>query len=85
MKTACGAWDCSPQICQANGMSANYQMTTLEEAQRGRAAFPIVVSADDTYPGHGNVDALQDVNSGWALLDRYALTGGHRHAGSTAP
>ena len=27
MKTACGAWDCSPQICQANGMSANYQMT----------------------------------------------------------
>ena len=68
MKTACGAWDCSPQICQANGMSANYQMTTLEEAQRGRAAFPIVVSADDTYPGHGNVDALQDVNSGWALL-----------------
>lgn len=74
MKTACGAWDCSPQICQANGMSANYQMTTLEEAQRGRAAFPIVVSADDTYPGHGNVDALQDVNSGWALLDRYALT-----------
>jgi len=49
-------------------------MTTMEEAQRGRAAFPIVVSADDTYPGHGNVDALQDVNSGWALLDRYALT-----------
>ena len=74
MKTACGAWDCSPQICQANGMPSSYQMTTLEAAQRGRAAFPIVVSADDTYPGHGNVDALQDVNSGWALLDRYALT-----------
>ena len=89
MKTACGAWDCSPQICQANGMSANYQMTTLEEAQRGRAAFPIVVSADDTYPGHGNVDALQDVNSGWALLDRETVRsqrlrtdGGHRHAGA---
>ena len=74
MKTVCGAWDCSPQICQANGMPANYQMTTLEAAQRGRAAFPVVVSADDTYPGHGNVDALQNVNSGWALLDRYALT-----------
>ena len=73
MKTVCGAWDCSPQICQANGMPANYQMTTLEAAQRGRAAFPVVVSADDTYPGHGNVDALQNVNSGWALLDRYAL------------
>lgn len=84
MKTACGAWDCSPQICQANGMSANYQMTTLEEAQRGRAAFPIVVSADDTYPGHGNVDALQDVNSGWALLDRYALTA-DTDTRSTAP
>ena len=74
MKATCGAWDCSPQICQANGMPANYQMTTLEAAQRGRAAFPVVVSADDTYPGHGNVDALQNVNSGWALLDRYALT-----------
>ncbi len=74
MKATCGAWDCSPQICQANGMPSSYQMTTLEAAQRGRAAFPIVVSADDTYPGHGNVDALQNVNSGWALLDRYALT-----------
>lgn len=74
MKAACGAWDCSPQICQANGMPAGYQMTTLESAQRGRAAFPIVVSADDTYPGHGSVDGLQSVNSGWALLDRYALT-----------
>ena len=74
MKATCGAWDCSPQICQANGMPSSYQMTTLEAAQRGRAAFPVVVSADDTYPGHGNVDALQNVNSGWALLDRYALT-----------
>ena len=55
-------------------MPSSYQMTTLEAAQRGRAAFPVVVSADDTYPGHGNVDALQNVNSGWALLDRYALT-----------
>lgn len=74
MKTVCGSWDYSPQICQANSMPSSYQLTTLDEAQCGRAAFPIVVSADDLYPGHGNVDQLQDVNSGWSLLDRYALT-----------
>ncbi|MBQ2201052.1 MAG: dockerin type I repeat-containing protein, partial [Clostridia bacterium] len=30
-------------------------------------AYPIVVSSEDAYPGHGNVDRAQTVNSTWKL------------------
>ena len=42
---------------------------TISEAQKNRAAFPIVVSSEDPYPGHGNVDDLQDVKSTWCLYE----------------
>ena len=42
--------------------------TTISQARAYDCAFPIVVSDEDVYPGHGNVDALQTVNSTWRLL-----------------
>ena len=38
-------------------------------------AWPIVVSSEDPYPGHGNVDQAQTVNSTWSLFGtNYAVT-----------
>ncbi len=37
-------------------------------------AYPIVVSSEDVYPGHGNVDAVQTVNSTWKLFADYTVT-----------
>lgn len=37
-------------------------------------AYPIVVSSEDTYPGHGNVDAVQNVNSAWTLIPTVTVT-----------
>lgn len=37
-------------------------------------AYPIVVSDEDVYPGHGNVDAEQEVRSTWVLHSPYKLT-----------
>ena len=55
MKEKVGKWDyCS-------------EYTTIAQARRNDAAFPIVASAEDTYPGHGNVDDLQTVYSTWTL------------------
>lgn len=68
MKEKYGCWDCSPQIYAANGWARDrYYCGNLAQAQKNRAAFPIVVSAEDLYPGHGNVDNLQTVNSTWNL------------------
>ncbi len=55
MKETVGQWD----WC--------HEFDTIESAKANRSAFPIVVSSQDTYPGHGNVDALQTVNSTWKL------------------
>lgn len=41
---------------------------------RKHAAFPIVVSAEDAYPGHGKVDAVQEVSSVWSLLESFTAT-----------
>ena len=41
---------------------------TIESARNDDCAFPIVVSSEDPYPGHGNVDDLQDVYSSWSLF-----------------
>ncbi len=40
---------------------------TMAQALENDAAFPIVVSSEDPYPGHGNVDAVQSVYSNWIL------------------
>lgn len=40
---------------------------TIYWARQYDCAFPIVVSSEDVYPGHGNVDALQNVYSTWKL------------------
>ena len=37
-------------------------------------AYPIVVSSEDVYPGHGNVDAQQTVHSTWTLYSQYEIT-----------
>ncbi len=55
-KDTLGRWDCSG-------------CTTVAQAQADRDAFPIVVSSEDPYPGHGNVDNVQDVQSTWCLYE----------------
>lgn len=40
---------------------------TLSMVQKDKAAFPIVVSSQDVYPGQGKVDNLQAVKSNWLL------------------
>ncbi len=56
MKSKHGNWD--------PGMGCS----SISSARRNYAAFPIVVSDLDVYPGHGNVDALQTVYSDWTLF-----------------
>ncbi len=67
MKTEVGLWD----WCHAS----NYD--TIPEAREMYCAFPIVVSSEDKYPGHGKVDDLQNVSSTWSLL------GGCKHKNVT--
>ena len=55
MKKANGAWD------------DNTTYKTIADAQKYFAAFPIVVSSEDAYPGHGKVDNLQTVYATWKL------------------
>ncbi len=58
MKDEVGDWD----WCH----SSSYD--TITEAREEYCAFPIVVSSEDAYPGHGNVDALQTVKSTYAVI-----------------
>ncbi len=68
MKNKYGCWDLSRQMYTANGWTEDaYLCANITQAQKNYAAFPIVASAEDAYPGHGNVDALQTVNSTWRL------------------
>ena len=71
MKARYGNWDCSPAIL---GSDSSQTAASLEEAVRKHAAFPIVVSAEDAYPGHGKVDAVQEVSSVWSLLESFTAT-----------
>ena len=49
--------------------------SNISTAIANHCAFPIVVSSEDTYPGHGNVDARQTVNSTWTLFgETYTVT-----------
>ena len=77
MKERYGAWDCSVEIYEANGWPIDYYCcTSASQARQKRAAFPIVVSAQDPYPGHGKVDDVQTVYSNWTLFGArtYVLT-----------
>lgn len=53
MKRTYGLWD---PISDAGSVA---------DARANKAAFPIVVSGEDSYPGQGNVDGEQLVHSGW--------------------
>ncbi|MBE6989552.1 MAG: hypothetical protein E7426_02245 [Ruminococcaceae bacterium] len=55
-KSANGSWDPA------------YSSYSLSQAKSNKVAFPIVVSSEDAYPGHGNVDAVQTVYSTWSLF-----------------
>ncbi|MBQ6431978.1 MAG: hypothetical protein IJJ99_08915, partial [Oscillospiraceae bacterium] len=57
MKTSVGNWDYI------------HQYSTISQARSNYAAFPIFVSSEDTYPGHGNVDNLQTVKSTFKLKE----------------
>lgn len=58
MKEEVGLWD----WCHASDYDS------IEEAREMFSAFPIAVSSEDVYPGHGKVDDLQTVHSTWTLL-----------------
>ncbi len=78
MKTRYGNWDCSSEICSACGWSGAY--TTISSARSNYAAFPIVVSDEDTHPGQRNTggfygaDSLQTVQSTYTLFSQYTVT-----------
>ena len=59
-----GLWDFSPEICAANEWPG-WESHTLEQALHNRVAFPVLVSAQDPYPGNPN--APQTVYSNWRL------------------
>ena len=48
--------------------------STITQAVKNYAAFPIMVSSEDVYPGKGKVDAVQTPNSTWTLKERFKLT-----------
>lgn len=56
MKAQYGHWDPA------------YSNYSFNRALREYVAFPVVVSSEDAYPGHGNVDNYQTVNSTWTLM-----------------
>ena len=43
------------------------QVGIMDPYESNYPAYPIVVSSEDVYPGHGNVDKAQTVNSTWKL------------------
>ena len=45
-----------------------YSSYTQSQCVSNHVAFPICVSDEDTYPGHGNVDTVQTVYSTWSLF-----------------
>ena len=55
-KSSLGKWDPA------------YSSYSQSQAVSNHVAFPICVSSEDSYPGHGNVDAVQTVYSTWSLF-----------------
>ncbi len=50
------------------------QKVGVKDPYTNPPAYPIVVSPEDAYPGHGNVDKAQTVSSVWTLFSKYAIT-----------
>lgn len=85
MKSRYGYWDYSPAICAAGGFDVDrFGAADYYTALRNKCAFPIVVSDEDTYPGHGKVDDLQTVNSTWSAFDQFQVTLNTDAVGGTA-
>ena len=55
-KSSLGKWDPA------------YSSYTQSQCVSNHVAFPIAVSSEDAYPGHGNVDTVQTVYSTWSLF-----------------
>ena len=55
-KSSLGKWDPA------------YSSYTQSQCVSNHVAFPICVSSEDAYPGHGNVDTVQTVYSTWSLF-----------------
>ena len=82
MKTQWGNWDWSVPIASyygyISGSDAGY--STISDARADYAAFPIVVSDEDTHPGQRKgtsnygADSLQTVQSTYTLYSQYEVT-----------
>jgi hypothetical protein len=51
-----------------------YSSYSYSQAVANHVAFPIFVSSEDVYPGHGNVDVIQPVYSTYTLYTQYNIT-----------
>ena len=78
MKTTWGNWDWSTKIAKYYGYSDGYD--TISAARADYAAFPVVVSDEDTHPGQRNknifygADSQQTVRSTYTLFSQYNIT-----------
>ena len=78
MKSKWGNWDWSTKIAKYYGYSDGY--STISAARADYAAFPVVVSDEDTHPGQRNkntfygADSLQTVQSTYTLFSQYHVT-----------
>lgn len=78
MKSTWGSWDWSTKIAKYYGYTDGY--STIASARYDYAAFPVVVSDEDTHPGQRNrstfygADSLQTVKSTYTLFNQYTVT-----------
>ena len=78
MKDTWGTWDWSTKIAKYYGYSDGY--SSISSARADYAAFPVVVSDEDTHPGQRNrntfygADSLQTVKSTYTLFNQYTIT-----------
>lgn len=78
MKAKWGNWDWSTQIATEYNYTDGY--ATISAARADYAAFPIVVSDEDTHPGQRKgssfygADSLQTVKSTYTLYSQYNVT-----------
>lgn len=78
MKSKWGEWDWSTKIATEYGYTDGY--STIAAARADYAAFPIVVSDEDTHPGQRSgtsnygADSLQTVKSTYTLYSQYNVT-----------
>lgn len=78
MKDTWGNWDWSTKIARYYGYSDGY--SSITSARADYAAFPVVVSDEDTHPGQRNknifygADSLQTVKSTYTLFSQYTVT-----------